>query len=177
MNIKRIGNERGVALVLALVISLAVMAMVAGMLYFTDQSTRVSGAQKMFATADAAADGAVEAVKDAINLTFWGESPPDNLFTDGAGNDAKAALVAAILNTGGAAGPARLTLPASLGGYYTANVTIERLFTASLPGSRLEFARSAGGAATTAVYFRITVTVAGPRSTAAESSVLYRFAG
>ena len=177
MNIGRIGNERGVALVLALVITLAVMAMVAGMLYFTDQSTRVSGAQKMYATADEAAEGAVEAAKDAINLTFWGEQPPSGLFTDGSGNDAGSTLVAAILDAGGTPGSADLTLPNSVSGFYTANVTIERLFTASLPGSRLEFAHSAGGAATTAVYFRITVTVNGPRNTAAESSVLYRFAG
>ena len=176
MNIGRIGNERGVALVIALVISLAVMAMVAGMLYFTDHSTRMSGAQKMYATADEAADGAVEAVKDAINLTFWGEQPAANLFTNAAGTDDRNALVAAVLNTATPDTTTRLTLP-TLGGYYTAQITLQRLFTASLPGSRLEFARSAGGAASTAVYFRITARVVGPKNTTAESSVLYRFAG
>lgn len=163
-----IGNERGVALVIALIISLAVMAMVTGMIYFTDQSTRISGVEKAYVTADDAAVGAVNVVKDTINLTMWGE-PSADLFASGD-------LKTAILNQG-TTGSATIKLPSTIGSIYTATVSVQRLFSHSLPGSRLEFARGGGGVNSTAIYFRITATVDGPNNTRAESSVLYRFAG
>jgi hypothetical protein len=173
-------NERGVALVVALVMSLAIMAMVTGVLYFVTQSTTMSGAGKRFATADDAADGAVNVIKDTINLALWGE-PLAGVFPTTAGDCAAGTgsatqMVAAILTDGGSCGTT-INLPDALGGFYTANVTLERLYSLELPGGRLEFARSAGGVASTAVYYRITVRVDGPANTSAENSALYRFAG
>jgi Tfp pilus assembly protein PilX len=175
MKCRWIGNERGVALVIALIVSLAVMAMVTGMLYFTDQSTKISGAGRAYATADQAADGAVDVLKDTINLTLLGVAPAD-LFAAGGLDHLQSAILAT--SSPGAVETATLTLPDSLGGHFTATVSVQRLFSVSLPGSRLEFARSGGSVASTAIYFRITAKVVGPNNKAtAESSALYRFAG
>jgi len=57
-------SERGIALVLALLMSLMIMALAASVLYVVAQSTRLSGATKRFATAAEAADGAVQAAKE-----------------------------------------------------------------------------------------------------------------
>ena len=58
---------------------------------------------------------------------------------------------------------------------YNAQITVMRLYTSWLPGSRLEFPLAGGGAPTTAVYFRINTLVKGPGGTRAETSALYRY--
>jgi hypothetical protein len=171
MNLWR--NEKGVALVFALLMSLAIMAMVTGVLYFVNQSTAMSGAGKRYATAAEAADGAINVMKDTINLTMWGEAPA-NVFP--AGN----CIASAILNqaTPPSVCTTTLILPSGMGANYTAQITISRLYNVALPGSRLEFARAAGGAGSEAIFFRITSRVQNPgTNTTAESSALYRFAG
>jgi hypothetical protein len=166
-----IRNQKGMALIFALMISAAIMAMVVGVLYFINQSTTMSGAGKRYATAEEAADGAINVVKDTINLTFWGEPPAAGLFASG--NN----LATAIL-TEGVDGTATFLLPSALGGNYQATVTVKRLYSTSLPGGRLEFSRSAGGLSSQAIFYRITSRVTDPsNNTTAENAALYRFAG
>jgi hypothetical protein len=164
-------SNRGIALVLALIITLVVFLLVGSTLYVINQSTKISGAGKKYATASEAADGAVEVMKDAINLVMYGEPVGTLPMTDTDG------LVNALaLNNMPAT--VTLTLPGGAGfTSYTAKITVERLYTKALPGGRIEFARSAGGAGSTAIYFRITSVVTGPNNTKAETSALYRFSG
>lgn len=182
------GNNRGVALLIALLISVAVMAMVAGVLYFVTQSTSMSGAGKRYATASEAADGAVQVVKNTIFLTINGDTAPQ-IFCAAANcgtvtdttvtpnnitfTDAYTCLTTAVVNQGQSCATA-ITLP-GISGSYTANVTVTRLYSVSIPGGRLEFARSAGGAPSTAVFYRITTRVVNTSdNTTAENSALYR---
>lgn len=167
---KEVANEKGIALVIALLMSVAIMALAAGVLYFITQATGMSGAGKRYATASEAADGAVNVIKDTINLTMWGEPPAAGLFPG------VNCLSTAIL-TEGSLCTTTITLPGTVGGSYTATITLLRLYSVALPGGRLEFARSAGGLSSTAIFYRINSTVTGPNNTRAENSALYRFAG
>ncbi len=166
---KQLRNEKGIALMTALLMSLVIMLIVLGTHFFTIQSTKISGLGKAYATADEAAAGAVDIVKDSINSAFnaGGISalfPSENNFTT-------------ALYTTGTVCNTSISLPSSLGGQFTATISMERLFSRGMPGSRLEFSRAAGGAPGTAIYFRITARVDGPNDTRAENSVFYRFAG
>lgn len=179
--IKRTGrmklNNKGVALIVALLISVAIMALVAGVLYFLNQSTGMSGAGKRYATASEAADGAVNVMKDSINLVMWGESISALPISTGNCSEGYA-ISNAVLNNN-ATCSTTINLPSALGGNYTATVTITRLYSITLPGGRLEFARSASGVSSTAIFYRITATVTGTGAdgSVAENSALYRFTG
>lgn len=165
-----IRNQRGVALLTALIMSLIIMAMVTGVLYFVTQSTKMSGAGKRYATADEAATGATDVMKDSIDLVLWNGSPSNLL------NDQTGCFVDAV-NTSGVPCVVSMRMPDSMRGFYNAEITFERLFSRSLPGGRLEFARAAGGAPSTAIFYRINTVVTGPGNSKAETSALYRFAG
>jgi hypothetical protein len=163
--------DRGIALVSALLISLAVSLLIMSTVYFIIQSTRMSGAGKRYATASEAADGAVEVMKDAINLIMMGE-PVSSLPIVDANPPCLADSIAFTENAGCTT---ILTLPgAGLFDDYKASITVTRLYSTWLPGSRLEFARAGGGAPASAVYFRINTTVSGPGGTRAETAALYR---
>lgn len=172
-SLKAYNNNNGVALLIALLMSVAIMALVAGALYFITQSTTMSGAGKRYATAAEASDGAVEVMKNSIYLVFHGNAAP-NVFTD-PGN----CLTNAIQQcTGqdpcqGSLCTVTINLPGTVGGY-TATVTVQRLYTVAIPGGRLEFAKSAGGAPSTAIFYRITTSVTGPDNTTADNAALYR---
>ncbi len=171
MIMRTLNNQRGIALVIALLMSAAIMVLVMGTLHVVSQSTSISGAGKRYETAGEAADGAIDVLKDTINLTLWGDSfagvfPPSD----------KTILTNAILNDGGTC-TTSITLPDAIKGSFEAAVTITRLYTVSLPGSRLEFSRASGGAPSTAIFYRLTAVVTGPNNTKAENSALYRFAG
>lgn len=170
-------NEKGVALIVALLMSLTIMAMVTGVIYFITQSTTMSGAGKRYATAEDAADGAVNVVKDTINLALWGEPVAAVFPNSGACDSGTAADIVSAVLTDGSTCSTAINLPGEINQFFTANVTVERLYSIILPGGRLEFARSAGGVASTAIYYRITTRVTGPAGTSAENSALYRFAG
>lgn len=161
-------NEKGIALVIALVISLVVMLIIVGVLYFITQSTTMSGAGKRYATASEAADGAVEVMKDAVNLMMVGEPASSLPIVDGT----PPCLLNAVL-TENQICRTTITLPGMVSGF-TATVVIERLYSSTLPGGRLEFARG-GGAPTTGIYYRINTVVAGAGGTSAETTALYRF--
>jgi hypothetical protein len=165
-----LSTDKGIALVMAILISLAVMLLVISTLYFICRSTSVSGAGKRYATASEAADGAVEVMKDAINLILMGE-PVSSLPIVDAGTPC---LADSVVNENLSC-TTSLTLPGTdFFADYKANITVMRLYTSTILGSRLEFAR-AGGVPTTAVYYRINTVVSGPGSTRAETTALYRY--
>jgi len=174
-----IKNQRGVALITALLMSLVIMAMVTGTLYFVTQSTKMTGAGKRYATAQDAADGTIDLMKDVINFTIWGG---DITQEDGLKDiivekvPSNPCLAKAVIINPGLTCTVDITLPGEIGDF-NAEVTLERLFSKTLPGGRLEFAQSAGGAPSNAVFFRISTEVKGPGNTTAENSALYRWAG
>jgi hypothetical protein len=171
-SIERISNK-GIALVTALLISLAVMVLIMGILYFIVHSTNISGAGKRYATASEAADGAVEVTNEAVNLMLMGEPVSSLPIVDAP----TPCLVNAMLKNDVSC-TATLTLPGTdLFTQYIAKITVMRLYSSSLPGSRLEFAKSGSGGPTTAAYFRINTVVTGPGGTRAETTALYRYTG
>ena len=168
----RLASESGIALVLALIMSLAIMAMAAGVLYFVNQSTHISGAGKNYTTASGAADGAVNFMKDVINLTLRADPDLDNLLLQGSWDppacitDAEAVLT--VWNVG--------TLPCvstvDMGNGFTANISLAHLYKLGL--GTLEFASSTG-TGSSAAFYKISVQVTGPNNASADSSMLYRF--
>ncbi|MDT8421531.1 MAG: hypothetical protein RQ754_13960 [Desulfuromonadales bacterium] len=165
-----IRNQRGVALLTALLMSLVIMAMVTGTLYFVTQSTKMTGAGKRYATAEEAAEGTIDIMKDAINFTIWGGDPADLTALS------STCFANAVLVNTTSPCAVSITLPGEIGDF-DADVTLERLFSRALPGGRLEFSRSAGGAPSTAIFYKITTRVEGPGNSTAENSALYRWAG
>jgi hypothetical protein len=160
-----LSTDKGIALVMALVISLAVSLLIMSTVYFIVQSTNMSGAGKRYATASEAADGAVEVMKDAVNLILMGEPVSSLPIVDAS----TPCLVDSILNEN-ASCTTTLTLPGEgLFARYSASITVMRLYTSSV-GSRIEFSKSGGEA----VYFRINTVVTGPGGTRAETTALYR---
>ncbi len=162
------GSEKGIALVMALIISLGIMVLVTGALYFTIQSTSISGAGKRYSTAEEAGDGAVEIIKEGINSVQRTDPLPAII------NDPSGCFLSATIINGNNC-TTNITLPGNIGNYYTATTTFQNLFRVALPGSRLEFGRAAG-ATSVAIYYRIIVSVTDSTNTInAENSVLYRF--
>jgi len=164
-------TEQGIALVIALMISLAVMVLIISTLYFVTQSASMSGAGKRYATASEAADGAVEVMKDAVNLILAGE-PVNSLPI--ADNDPPCLLNAVFSDDQSCT--TTLTLPGTVGDF-NASIVIMRLYSSPIPGGRIEFARAGGGAPTTAIYYRINTIVTGKGGTRAETSALYQYSG
>jgi hypothetical protein len=166
-----LSTNRGVALVAALVITLAVAVLTVGTLYVVTQSTAMSGAGKRYATAAEAADGSIEVMKAAIQLLANGE-PVDSLpIVD----STPACFVDAVLFNENMPCITELTLPGpDLFSSYSAKITVMRLYASPLPGSRLEFPKS-GSLPSTAIYYRINTVVTGPGGTRAETSALYRY--
>jgi hypothetical protein len=162
-------NQRGVALVIAIVISAALLATALGVLFFIEKSTAMSGVGRAYATADEAADGAVNLMRDTINLTMRGSPLPD-VFSDDSN-----CIKSTIFGAGGGTCAVSLTLPGAVGNFFQSQIVLERLYSVVLPGGRIEFAPSGSSVNSTAVFFRITSQVTGPGGTSAESSVLYRF--
>lgn len=172
----RIRNSKGVALVMALIITLVIFLLVGSVMFFLNQSSTMSGVGKRYSTASEAADGAVNVVKDTINLVMWGD-PVSSIFPGGGACSGQSYVLSEALLSENMPCTTSITLPAAMTGSYTATVTVVRLYSVTLPGGRLEFARTAGGVASTAVFYRITTMVRGTDNTSAENSALYRFTG
>jgi len=164
-------TEQGIALVVALMISLAVMILIISTLYFVTQSAGMSGAGKRYATASEAADGAVEVMKDAVNLILLGE-PVDALPI---ADDDPPCLLNAIFSDNLSC-TTTLTLPGAVDDF-NASIVIMRLYSMPIPGGRIEFARAGGGAPATAAYYLINTVVTGQGGTRAETTALYQYAG
>lgn len=174
-----LANQRGIALITALLVSAAIMAMIMGTLLLIDRSTQISGAGRAYSTAEEAADGAVNIMKDAVNLAMWGE-PLAAVFPNNGdcASGTEATLDAAVLVDNSVCVTSIDLTGTALGTRYTATVTLERLYSVIPPGARMEFARASGGTSSALIFFRITTKVVESNSgTTAENSVLYRFAG
>lgn len=167
--------QSGIALVMAMLMSMAIMALAAGVLYFVNQSTRIAGAGKRYASASEAADGAIQLVKETINLTMRTDLDALNALTLQTYSNADTACIeTAIWSNASPCENAALILLGAMGGQnYIANISLQRLYTATVPGISVIFPPS--GISSTATFYRITATVTGPSSAAAEVSVLYRF--
>jgi len=169
----RLASEGGIALVFALIMSLAIMAMAAGVLYFVNQSTQISGAGKNYATASEAADGAVNLMKDVINLTLRADPDLADLLTQ-TWEDPPACIATAeaVLNndTWDETNPCLATV--DMGNGFIANVSLAHLY--RLGFGTVEFASSTG-TGSSAVFYKISVQVTGPNNASADSSMLYRF--
>ncbi len=176
-------SERGIALVMSLIIAMVVMLMIGSILYVITNSTKISGAGKRYVSASEAGDGSVEVTKNAINLVLYGQPFSSLPLVDSTNNQilngtpAGDALMSAIT-----AENSPTTVYLNLAGTgmttYHVEVTIERLKNKALPGGRLEFARSAGGSGGTAIFYRInTVVYDTVTKTKAENVVTYRFVG
>jgi len=63
-------NERGIALVLVLILSLIALAIVSSLLYMATMGTRTSGAEKFYRTADDAAFGGTRIALDMVINNF-----------------------------------------------------------------------------------------------------------
>jgi len=67
-------NKEGVALMMALILSVIALAIVSALLYFVVQSTEISGFQKRYRTAHEAAKGSIELItKEIISGTIGGD--------------------------------------------------------------------------------------------------------
>jgi hypothetical protein len=167
-----LSTKRGIALVAALVITLAVSVLIIGTLYVVTQSTIMSGAGKRYATVSEAADGSIQVMKDAIQLIAKGEPVASLPIVD----STPACLVDSVLFNENVGCTTTLTLPGSdIFSSYSAKITVTRLYASPLPGSRLEFPKPSGGPPSTAIYYRIGAIVTGAGGTRAETSALYRY--
>ncbi len=166
-------NIEGVALIMALIVTLLVFLLVMSTLYVITQSTGISGAGKRYATASEAADGAAEVVKEGIRKVWQKEPLPSILIDTCFGQTYNFKSAAETKNT-----PCitTMTLPSTIISKYSATVSVEYLFTLGQAGMRITFPpKSVGGFSGVATYYRITTVVAGPNNTSAENSVLYRY--
>ncbi len=168
-------NNRGVALVMALIVTLVVFLMIGGIWYVITQSTLMTGAGKRYATAEEAADGAINLIRDSISQAMYGQSVA-SIFPGGGSCTEGGTMTNAILTNNQKCTTPRFSLLSTGGSNYMATVTVERLYSMSIAGGRIEFARG-GGVGSTAIFYRITTIVVGPNNATAENSVLYRFVG
>lgn len=174
----RVPNQKGVALLMALIITLVVFLLIGSTIYMVTLSTTMSGAGKRYASASEAADGAVNIVKESINLARGGEQVLGAY--KNSGNCIEGSTIQDRITKGSLACTAELDLPGTFGASYEGMVSVQRVFTADAHGSRIEFARAGGsGGGGRLIFYRITVLVKGknPSDATAENSVLYRYKG
>jgi hypothetical protein len=73
VDVKYCKNERGIAMVMALVLSLLALTIISALVFFVTQGTSISGFQKRYQTAQEAAKGGIEIfTKEIITETFKG---------------------------------------------------------------------------------------------------------
>ncbi len=159
-------NKNGIALVTALVISLVVMLLISGTIYFLIISTGIAGAGKRYSTAEEAADGAVQVMKDVINLLMIGDKIEGMPISD-----SSSCLVKSII-VGDKECTVSLRLPGTeIFKSYHADITVKRLYSIQSPGSDLDFTKNKGSS----VFYKINTIVTGPDTAKAETTVLYRY--
>lgn len=64
---KMLRNEKGIALVMVLVLSLISLAVVSSLLFMVTQGTRLSGSVKLYRTAEEASQGGIEQIANLID--------------------------------------------------------------------------------------------------------------
>lgn len=167
--------EKGIALVMALIIALVAFLVVATTLYLVTQSASMSGAGKIYESAEEAGDGSMDVMRNYIREVNK-ESTLPQVFTTANGQcqgqsytlrDVIANLVQADCNVS-------LMLP-GVSGAFTSTITVRRLYAKRPPGSRIVFAEIAGPASKVAVFYRIVTRVEGPNNTVAENVAVYRY--
>lgn len=159
-------NKNGIALVTALIISLVVMFLISGTIYFLVISTGIAGAGKRYSTAEEAADGAVQVIENVINLIMMGEKIEDLPISD-----SSSCLVRSII-VGDKDCTVSLILPSTeIFKSYQADIMVKRLYSVQSPGSDLDFTKSKGSS----VFYKINTTVTGSGAIKAETTVLYRY--
>ncbi len=159
-------GERGVALLTALIITLVVFLLVGSVWYATMRATRMSS--PIYADACAAADGAIQLTKDAINQAVVGEPAP-SIFTG-----AFAGCLQNNIFTVNSTCTSQLTLAgASSMSDFTANVTLTPIFQGGVRLATKRFPPVPIGN-TNAVFYRIVTVVTGPGNTRCENAVVYR---
>ncbi|HWR73734.1 MAG TPA: pilus assembly PilX N-terminal domain-containing protein [Nitrospirota bacterium] len=168
--------EKGIALVMALIISLVAFLIVATTLYLVTQSATMSGAGKVYESAEKAGDGSMDVMKNYIREVNRESTSLPQVFTTAGGQclgqsyslrDVIANLVDAPCNVS-------LMLP-GVSGAYTSTITVSRLYAKRPPGSRIVFAEIAGPASKVAVFYRIVTRVEGPNNAVAENVAVYRY--
>ena len=163
----RLSSQRGIALVLALIFSLTVMALAAGVLYFVSESSKMASAGKLYATASQAADGAINLTKDLITKTIRADDTLIDLIAATGLSDPANCLTHAILGVN--ADPCALQVV--MGPYLT---TTQLTYLYRLPKGSIEFANQSG-VSSVETFYKIQVSSTGPDNSAAEDSVLYRY--
>ena len=66
-----IKNQRGIALVLVMVIALIALAIVSALIYMGTMGTRLSGAEKVYRNSDEAALGGARIAADMVDRQYW----------------------------------------------------------------------------------------------------------
>lgn len=182
------GGNRGIALVLALIVTLVVFLLVASTLYVVTRSTVMSGARNVYVTACEASDGAVEVTRDLIDKTIMSQPVPPVF-------NANPAFLTCLGGVGGIGGivtgqafsdtfaagtvpecTTQITLPAATMGSFTATVTVTTLFRAGAVGTSQRYPPMVGSGGTS-TFFRIDSVTAGPNGTSCENTALYRYSG
>jgi Tfp pilus assembly protein PilX len=164
-----LASNRGIALFMALIITLIVFLLVGSTLYFVTQGTRISGPRKAYKTASEAADGATQVTIDAIEKTIENlPLPGPNVFTAQFATD----LAATVLTNNNTC-TTTMILPGTMG-EYTANVTVSRLYVKSIVGSRGPEFPVRFGSSGTAIFFRIVTIVTAVNGVSCEEVALYR---
>ncbi|HJW30822.1 MAG TPA: hypothetical protein VJ508_16420, partial [Saprospiraceae bacterium] len=73
---KLIGNEKGVALVMVVIIALIGLMMVSTLLFMVTQGTRISGFQRVFRTTDEAGLGGAQIATQVIKDNIFNAKSP-----------------------------------------------------------------------------------------------------
>jgi hypothetical protein len=168
--------EKGIALVMALIISLVAFLMVGTTLYLVTQSTTMSGAGKLYESAEAAGDGAMDVMKEYIKEVNREVTTLPQVFTttDGRCEGQSYTLRDVIANVVHGDCEVSLVLP-GVSGAYTSTIMVRRLYAKRPPGSRIVFAEIAGPASKVGVFYRIVTRVEGPNNAVAENVAVYRY--
>lgn len=172
-----VGSQKGVALLMALIITMIVFLMVATAMYVVMEGSGISGQRLVYRTACEAADGSVAILKEAIEWKIQEKNqalplPLQGVLSgtfDNCLNNTVYTDAAVCSNTG-------FSLP-GIAGSYSANVDIVRLFNKAIPGSGITTTRGpqTPGGTSNGVFFRIHTRVLGPRNTSCENTVVYRY--
>ncbi len=163
-------NQRGAAVIIALILSAAALAISTGVMEVSNRSTQISGTGKSYRTVAEAADGSISVIQDAIHYRINGD-PVSGVIDDSSGCFDRALIQSGSSNSC----EVGLDLPSDLGGHFTAKVTLEKLYSQVKEGGRIEFPPSTSGSGTDlATYYRISALAVGPQNVRAEKTVLYR---
>ena len=161
-------GESGIALLMAIIITLVVFLLVTGTLYVIMQGTKISGPRMVYKTACEASDGAVELAKDAIEQSYANQAIASSVMSFSSGS-----TLSNTLNFNNDSTTFSLSLPGTLSNY-SGSVTITRLYQRGLVGATIEYPPRAFTGKNIAIFFKIDSNVTGANNVSCSNSVLYR---